>query len=58
MPVEALLQTLLVQVVADEAHAAAEHEERVQGADVDELLRLLPVATAAKTKVRTRSCTR
>eukprot|EP00972_Heterocapsa_arctica_P067804 10010995-Heterocapsa_arctica.AAC.1 len=31
--VERLLEAQLVEVVADEAHGAAEHEEAVQGAE-------------------------
>lgn len=41
MAVQALLQTLLVHVVADEADAATQHEQRVDRTDVDVLLGLL-----------------
>lgn len=41
MAVQALLQALLVHVVADEADAAAQHEQRIDRPDVDVLLRLL-----------------
>lgn len=39
--VQALLQTLLVHVVADEADAAPQHKQRVDRSDVDVLLGLL-----------------
>lgn len=38
MSVEALLQALLIHIVADEADTAAQYEERVDGADVDVFL--------------------
>lgn len=39
--VEALLQALLIHVVTDESNAATEHEEWVDGSDVDVFLRFL-----------------
>lgn len=41
MAVQALLQALLVQVVADEATGAAKHKEAVEGADRHVLVCLL-----------------
>ena len=41
MAVQRRAQTLLVQVVPDEPDAASEHEQAVQRADLDVLLRLL-----------------
>lgn len=39
--VQTLLQTLLVHVVADEADATTQHEQRVDRTDIDVLLGLL-----------------
>lgn len=39
--VESLLQALLVHVMSDESNAAAQHEQRVDGANVDVLLSFL-----------------
>jgi len=47
MPVQALLQAKLVQVVANETHRSAQDENAVQGPDLDVLLRLLLGEAAA-----------
>lgn len=39
--VESLLQALLVHVMSDESNAAAQHEQRVDGTDVDVFLSFL-----------------
>lgn len=48
MTVESLLQSLLVHVVADEADAATEHEQRVDRSHVDVFLRFLTVSDQNK----------
>lgn len=49
--VESLLQSLLVHVVADEADAATEHEQRVDCSHVDVFLRLLTVSDQNKSRI-------
>uniref|UniRef100_A0A1I8IKY4 Protein kinase domain-containing protein n=1 Tax=Macrostomum lignano TaxID=282301 RepID=A0A1I8IKY4_9PLAT len=41
VPVEALFEPALVQVVPDEAHASAQHKHAVEGADLNEFVRFL-----------------
>lgn len=47
MPVQSLFQPLLVHVVTDETNRPAEHEQRVDGSNVDVLLRLFRRKTTA-----------
>ena len=51
MAVQALLQPLLVQEVADEANAAAENEKTVQRAAADDILRLVFGKEAAEINI-------
>lgn len=41
MTVKALLQTLLIHVMTNETDTSAEHEQRVNGSDVDVFLSFL-----------------
>ncbi len=43
MSVQALFESLLVQIVTDESHAAPQNKQRIQCADLNVLLRFLSV---------------
>lgn len=48
MSVQSLLETFLIHVVANESDAAAQHEQRINGTDVDVLLGFFAVIVKGK----------